>query len=63
MIGTGNGGGIILEGNVIKGKNGFGGELGHVLIPYQGIAATVGLTALQLRTHWRSGIALLPDGH
>ena len=38
VIGTGNGGGIILEGSVVKGKNGFGGELGHVLIPYQGIA-------------------------
>ena len=31
VIGTGNGGGIILEGSVLKGKNGFGGELGHVL--------------------------------
>jgi glucokinase len=38
VIGTGNGGGIILEGSVVKGKNGFGGELGHVLIPYQSIA-------------------------
>ena len=34
VIGTGNGGGIILDGRVVKGKNGFGGELGHVLIPY-----------------------------
>ena len=40
VIGTGNGGVIILEGSVVKGKNGFGGELGHVLIPYQGIAGT-----------------------
>jgi len=40
VIGTGNGGGVILEGRVVKGKNGFGGELGHVLIPYQGIAGT-----------------------
>jgi glucokinase len=38
VVGTGNGGGIILDGNVVKGKNGFGGELGHVLIPYQFIA-------------------------
>ena len=38
VVGTGNGGGIILDGNVVKGKNGFGGELGHVLIPYQSIA-------------------------
>ncbi len=43
VIGTGNGGGIILEGNVVKGKNGFGGELGHVLIPYHGIAGNQGI--------------------
>jgi glucokinase len=43
VIGTGNGGGIILEGSVVKGKNGFGGELGHVLIPYQSIARTDGM--------------------
>lgn len=43
VIGTGNGGGIILDGNVVKGKNGFGGELGHVLIPYQSIADTAGI--------------------
>ena len=43
VIGTGNGGGIILEGSVLKGKNGFGGELGHVLIPYQSIAGTGGM--------------------
>ena len=43
VIGTGNGGGIILEGSVVKGKNGFGGELGHVLIPYQSIAGIAGM--------------------
>ncbi len=43
VIGTGNGGGIILDGNVVKGKNGFGGELGHVLIPYPSIAGVDGI--------------------
>jgi glucokinase len=43
VVGTGNGGGIILDGNVVKGKNGFGGELGHVLIPYQSIAGVPGI--------------------
>jgi glucokinase len=46
VIGTGNGGGIIIEGSVVKGKNGFGGELGHVLIPYQSIARTEGMKPL-----------------
>jgi glucokinase len=43
VIGTGLGGGIILDGNVVKGRSGFGGELGHVLLPYQSIAGTAGL--------------------
>ena len=43
IIGTGLGGGVIVEGNVVKGKNGFGGELGHVLLPYQTIASIPGL--------------------
>ena len=45
VIGTGNGGGIIIDGNVVKGKNGFGGELGHVLIPYQNISGINGIKA------------------
>ena len=43
IIGTGLGGGVIVNGNVVKGKNGFGGELGHVLIPYQSIPGTEGM--------------------
>ncbi len=37
IIGTGLGGGVIVEGEVVKGRAGFGGELGHVLIPFRGI--------------------------
>jgi len=43
VIGTGLGGGVIIDGNVVKGRAGFGGELGHVLIPYQGIAGIEGI--------------------
>jgi glucokinase len=43
VIGTGLGGGIILDGNVVKGRKGFGGELGHVLIPYQSIPGIEGM--------------------
>lgn len=43
VIGTGLGGGVILDGNVIKGRSGFGGELGHVLIPFQSIPGIEGL--------------------
>lgn len=43
IIGTGLGGGVIVGGNVVKGRGGFGGELGHVLIPYQSIEGIEGL--------------------
>ncbi len=43
VIGTGHGGGIIMNGEVIKGRVGFGGELGHVLIPWHMIEGLEGL--------------------
>ncbi len=35
IVGTGLGGGVIVHGKFITGRVGFGGELGHVLIPYR----------------------------
>jgi predicted NBD/HSP70 family sugar kinase len=43
IVGTGNGGGVIVDDKVIEGKNGFGGELGHVLVPYTEIPEIEGL--------------------
>ncbi|NCA11874.1 ROK family protein, partial [bacterium] len=43
IIGTGLGGGVIVEGRVVTGRNGFGGELGHVLIPWHAIPGIEGL--------------------
>jgi predicted NBD/HSP70 family sugar kinase len=44
VIGTGLGGGVIIDGNiVIKGRKGFGGELGHVLIPWQSVPGVAGM--------------------
>jgi predicted NBD/HSP70 family sugar kinase len=37
IIGTGLGGGVIVDNHVLKGCHGFAGELGHVLLPYQTI--------------------------
>lgn len=45
IVGTGHGGGIIMNGEVIKGRKGFGGELGHVLIPYHLIPGIEGIQA------------------
>ena len=44
IIGTGLGGGVITAGRVVTGRNGFGGELGHVLIPCAAIPGIEGLT-------------------
>jgi len=43
IVGTGLGGGVIVNGRVVTGRKGFGGELGHVLIPYQSLADIQGL--------------------
>src|SRR5205807_382986 len=43
IIGTGLGGGVITDGRAVTGRKGFGGELGHVLIPYQSIPGISGL--------------------
>lgn len=43
IIGTGLGGGVITGGRVVTGRNGFGGELGHVLIPWHEIPGLDGL--------------------
>jgi len=43
IIGTGLGGGVIIDGHDVKGRKGFGGELGHVLLPYQSIRGIEGL--------------------
>lgn len=44
IIGTGLGGGVIVGGRVVTGRNGFGGELGHVLIPYHAIPGIEGMS-------------------
>jgi predicted NBD/HSP70 family sugar kinase len=43
IIGTGLGGGVIIGGEMLKGRKGFGGELGHVLLPFQSIRNVPGL--------------------
>lgn len=43
IIGTGLGGGVIIDGSGFRGRKGFGSELGHVLIPYQSIPSLAGL--------------------
>jgi predicted NBD/HSP70 family sugar kinase len=37
IVGTGLGGGVIVDGHVVKGAAGMAGELGHVFIPMDGL--------------------------
>ena len=46
IVGTGCGGGVIIDDKVLEGRNGFGGELGHVLLPYSDIPEIEGLKPL-----------------
>jgi glucokinase len=43
IIGTGLGGGVIVADSIVEGRHGFGGELGHVVIPFQAIPGIDGL--------------------
>ncbi len=43
IIGTGTGGGIVVNGRLLSGRNGFAGEVGHVLIPCDTIPGLAGL--------------------
>lgn len=41
-LGTGVGGGVILDGKIINGFNGAGGELGHISMVYDGVKCSCG---------------------
>ena len=44
VVGTGLGGGLVVNGRLVVGRNGFAGELGHVLIPFERIDDAAGLS-------------------
>jgi len=43
-LGTGIGGGIIVDGSIVRGANNIGGELGHTVIEYDGVECACGNT-------------------
>jgi predicted NBD/HSP70 family sugar kinase len=53
VIGPGLVGGIVIDGEVVKGRRGFGGELGHVRLPWHTIGGIDGLNP-QCNC-WRTG--------
>lgn len=46
IIGTGTGGGLVVDGRLVTGRHGFGGEVGHVLIPWREIPGIEDLVPL-----------------
>ena len=42
-LGTGVGGAVILDGHLVRGKSGYGGELGHVSVKFDGRPCVCGI--------------------
>lgn len=59
-LGTGLGGGIIINGKIWSGAHGVGGELGHMMYQYDGIPCTCGAKGCLER--YASGTALIRIG-
>lgn len=59
FVGTGLGGALILEGRVINGAHGFGGEIGHVPAPFDGAACACGRRGCLETVASKTGIARL----
>jgi glucokinase len=56
-LGTGIGGGIVLDGRLYKGSHGMAGELGHIVVETNGIQCTCGLKGCAERYGSATGIA------
>lgn len=60
-LGTGIGGGIVADGRVVRGRNGFAGEIGHMIVDPQGPRCPCGLRGCWER--FASGSALAARAH
>jgi len=58
-LGTGIGGGIVVDGHIYKGSHGMAGELGHIVVETNGIPCTCGLKGCVERYASATGIANL----
>jgi glucokinase len=58
-VGTGIGGGLLLDGRVVRGANGFAGEIGHIVVDEGGIECVCGRRGCWER--YASGTSLGPD--
>lgn len=62
-IGTGIGGGLVLDGRLYRGANGFGAELGHMVVDLDGAPCSEGCTGRGCLEAVASGSALARTGH
>lgn len=46
IIGTGLGGGVVVDDHVVKGRLGYAGELGHLLLPWHDVAGMDGIVPM-----------------
>jgi glucokinase len=58
-LGTGIGGGIIVNHDVVRGHNGFGGEIGHMIVEAGGVLCECGVRGCWERYASGSGLARL----
>jgi glucokinase len=58
-LGTGIGGGLIVNGELVRGHNGFGGEIGHMIVEAGGVLCECGVRGCWERYCSGSGLARL----
>jgi glucokinase len=60
-LGTGVGGAVILDGHLVRGKSGYGGELGHVSVRFDGRPCVCGIRGCL--SAYAAGIGLAMEFH
>ena len=60
-LGTGVGGAVILDGHLVRGKSGFGGELGHVSVNFDGRPCVCGIRGCL--SAYAAGVGMAAEFH
>ena len=60
-LGTGVGGAVILDGHLVRGKSGYGGELGHVSVKFDGRPCVCGIRGCL--SAYAAGVGMATEFH
>ena len=60
-LGTGVGGAVILDGHLVRGKSGYGGELGHVSVKFDGRPCVCGIRGCL--SAYAAGVGMAAEFH